>query len=98
VEAINCANYIVNPTPIKTLKYITLKEAWSSNKSNVSHIHVFGSEAWAHIPDEKRKSLQPKSEKSIFVGYFEDVKGIDFFNLIQHKLLLGEMSSLMKVS
>jgi hypothetical protein len=25
--------------------------------------------------DEKRKALQPKSEKCIFVGYFEDVKG-----------------------
>jgi hypothetical protein len=36
---------------------------------------VFGSEAWAHILDEKRKALQPKSEKCIFVGYFEDVKG-----------------------
>jgi hypothetical protein len=35
---------------------------------------VFGSEAWAHIPDEKRKALQPKSKKCIFVGYFEDVK------------------------
>jgi hypothetical protein len=31
--------------------------------------------AWAHIPDEKRKALQPKSEKCIFVGYSEDVKG-----------------------
>jgi hypothetical protein len=35
----------------------------------------FGSVAWAHIPDEKRKDLHPKSEKCIFVGYSEDVKG-----------------------
>ena len=28
-----------------------------------------------HIPDEKHKSLEPKSEKCIFVGYSEDVKG-----------------------
>jgi hypothetical protein len=41
----------------------------------VSHFCVFGSIAWAHIPDEKRKALQPKSEKHIFVGYSEDVKG-----------------------
>ena len=37
---------------------------------------VFGSEAWAHIPNEKHKSLEPKSEKCIFVGYSEDVKEI----------------------
>jgi hypothetical protein len=36
---------------------------------------VFGSEAWAHILDEKRKTLLPKSEKYIFVGYSKDVKG-----------------------
>ena len=36
---------------------------------------MFGSEAWAHILDEKQKALQPKSEKCIFVGYSEDIKG-----------------------
>ena len=73
-KAINCANNIVNHTPTKALKNITPKEAWSSIKRDVSHFRVFGSEAWAHIPDEKHKALEPKSEKCIFVGYFEDVK------------------------
>ena len=66
-EAINCANYIVNPTPTKVLQCITLEEAWSKIKPYVSHFPVFGSEAWAHIPDEKRKELHPQSEKCIFV-------------------------------
>jgi hypothetical protein len=75
VEAINCENYIVNRTPTKALKNITLEEAWTKIKPDVSHLCVFGSIAWAHIPNEKRKALQPKSEKCIFVGYSEDVKG-----------------------
>ena len=75
VEAINCENYIVNRTPTKALKNVTLKEAWNKIKLDVSHFYVFGSVAWAHIPDEKRKYLRPKSEKCIFVGYYEDVKG-----------------------
>jgi hypothetical protein len=29
---------------------------------------------WAHIPNEKRKTLHPKSEKCIFFRYFENVK------------------------
>jgi hypothetical protein len=74
VEEINCENYIVNRTPTKALKKMTLEEAWTKIKPNVSHIRVFGSIAWAHIPDDKRKALQPKSEKCIFVGYSEDVK------------------------
>jgi transposase InsO family protein len=74
-EAINFENYIVNRTPTKALKNITLEEAWTKIKPYVSHFRVFSSIAWAHIPDEKRKALQPKSEKCIFVGYSEDVKG-----------------------
>ena len=74
-EAINCGNYIVSRTPIKVLQGITPKEAWSKIKLDVSHFRVFGCEAWAHIHDEKRNALQPKSEKCIFVGYSEDVKG-----------------------
>eukprot|EP00253_Pinus_taeda_P012009 PITA_12009 len=73
-EAINCANYIINRTATKVLKNITPEEAWSSIKPNVSHFRIFGSEAWAHIPDEKHKALEPKSEKCTFVGYSEDVK------------------------
>ena len=74
-EAINCVNYIVNDTLTKVLKNTTPKEAWSSIKSDVSHFCVFGAEAWAHIPNEKHKALEPKSEKCIFVRYYEDVKG-----------------------
>ena len=73
-ESIDCANYIVNHTPTKVLKNITLEEARSSIKPNVSHFCVFGSEAWAHIPDAKHKALESKSEKCIFVGYSKDVK------------------------
>ena len=74
-EAINCENYIVNRTPSKDLKNITPEEAQTKTKPDVGHLRVFGSIAWAHIPDEKRKALQPKSEKCIFVGYSEDAKG-----------------------
>jgi hypothetical protein len=57
VEAINYENYIVNHTPSKALKNITPEEVWTQLKLYVSHFHVFGSIAWAHIHDEKRKSL-----------------------------------------
>jgi hypothetical protein len=74
-KAINCENYIVNHIPTKDFKNITPEEPWTKIKPNVSHFCVFGSITWAHIPDEKRKALQPKSEKCIFVGYSKGVKG-----------------------
>jgi hypothetical protein len=57
-EAIKCENYIVNHTPTKVLKNITLEEAWNKIKPCVSHFCVFGSVAWAHIPDEKKESFK----------------------------------------
>jgi transposase InsO family protein len=39
-EAINCANYIVNRTPTKYLKNITLEDAWTKIKPDVSHFRV----------------------------------------------------------
>ena len=42
VEAINCANYIVNRTPTKALTNITPKESWTKIKPDVSHLRVFG--------------------------------------------------------
>jgi hypothetical protein len=71
----NCVDYMANRTPTKALKNITSEEAWSKIKPDVSHFHVFSSEAWVDVHDEKMKVLQPKSGKCIFVGNCEDVKG-----------------------
>jgi hypothetical protein len=87
-KAINCENYIVNHTPTKALKNITSKEAWNKFKPNVSHFHVFDSVAWAHILGEKRKDLQPKSEKCIFVGYSEDVKGYRILQTHSNEIII----------
>jgi hypothetical protein len=75
VESINFANYIVNHPPTKDLKNIQMEEAWNKINLDVSHFPVFGNVAWAQILDEKMKYLHPKSEKCIFFGYSEDVKG-----------------------
>jgi hypothetical protein len=56
-EEIKCENYILNHTPTKALKNITPEESWTKIKPVVSHFCVFGSLAWDHIPDEKRKAL-----------------------------------------
>jgi hypothetical protein len=63
VEVINCTNYILYCSPTKALKNITSEEAWNKINPDVSHLCVFGSVAWAHIPNGKKKYLQPKSEK-----------------------------------
>ena len=55
-------------------------EAWSGHKPNVSHLRVFGSKAWARIPPEKRKALQPQINDFIMLGYSEDSKRYNIFD------------------
>ena len=74
-EAINCAAYIHNRVPHKHLDGMTPFEAWSGHKLDVTHFRIFASRAWARIPTEKRKALQPQSQECLFFGYFEIQKG-----------------------
>src|SRR5713226_9780180 len=63
-------------------------EAWSGHKPDVTHFRIFGSKAWARIPTEKRKDLQPQSQECLFVGYFEGSKGYKLINLSTNKAFI----------
>ncbi|CAL0316802.1 unnamed protein product [Lupinus luteus] len=68
-EAVATAAYILNRCPTKRLKDKTPEEAWSGIKPNVKHLRIFGSFCYKHTPYEKRKKLDDKGVKLIFVGY-----------------------------
>ena len=72
--------YTYNITPINQADYETLKELWSSKKPNISHIWVFGCQAWVHIFKRRRHKLEPKSWEMIFVGYEPGSKGCQFWD------------------
>jgi hypothetical protein len=55
----------------------------------VSHFRIFGSRAWAHIPTDKRKDLEPQSVECIFFGYPEGVKGYIFLDSHTEKFILA---------
>jgi hypothetical protein len=74
-KALNSATYIQNIYPHISVKDMTPYEAWRGLKLEVTHFHIFGSRAWAHIPSEKRKELDPHRIECIFVGYPDGVKG-----------------------
>ena len=69
-----------NVTLIKCADYKTLKELWSGQKPNISHLRVFGCLAWVHILKKRRHKLQPKSRAMIFIGYEPGSKGYQFWD------------------
>ena len=50
-------------------------ELYFEKKLNLRHFRVFGSIAYVHVPKEKRKKLDAKTEKCILVGYSDEQKG-----------------------
>ena len=87
-EELNYANYIQNISPHRSVKDMTPFEAWSGCKPEVTHFRIFGTCAWAHIPSEKRKALDPQSTACIFVGYSDDVKGYRLIDPSTEKLFI----------
>ena len=68
-EAMNYDEYIYKIVPHSSMKEKTNFESFTGHKPDVSNFKVFGSTAWAQIPLDKRKSLQPQSVECIFIGY-----------------------------
>jgi hypothetical protein len=81
VETLNCATYIQNISPHRSVEDNTPYEASSGLKMEVTHFFIFGSCAWAQIPSKKRKALDPQSTECIFVGYPDGVKGYKLIDL-----------------
>lgn len=45
---------------------MTPYEVWTGKKPFLSHLRVFGCEAYVHVPKEKQTKLDPKDEKVHF--------------------------------
>jgi hypothetical protein len=42
------------------------QQAWGKKKTTVSHLHVFGSITYVHLPDQESSKLDDKSETYVF--------------------------------
>ena len=67
-EAVMCANYTRNRTPVKEHGK-TPFEVFTGKKPDVSRMRVWGAPAYMHVPKSLRTKLKPVSEKGWFVGY-----------------------------
>lgn len=78
----------MNRSPTLAVQNITPEEAWSGIRPVVDHLRVFGCITYAHIPDQKRKKLDEKSEKCIFLGVSEHSKAYKLYNPITKKIIV----------
>jgi Reverse transcriptase (RNA-dependent DNA polymerase) len=67
----------------------TPQETWSGQKSIISHLKVFGSVAYGHVPNQRRMKLEDKSKRYIFIGYDEKTKGYKLLDPISKKVMVS---------
>ena len=84
-EAVACVVYLSNRYPTKSVWGMTPQKAWSGRKPGIAHLRVFGSKAYAHVPDQTRSKLDDKSKPYIFIGYDSNTKGYKLYDPKIHR-------------
>jgi hypothetical protein len=101
-EAVGIACYLVNRSPSSVLGDKTPQEVWTSKEPSLTHLKVFGYDAYVHVPKENRSKLDKKAEKCIFIGYKDGLKGYMLWNTETKKvaysrdLVFREMKDVVK--
>eukprot|EP00253_Pinus_taeda_P024416 PITA_24416 len=71
-EAVETACYLVNGSLSLALEDKTPQKVRNGKKPSLSHLRVFGCDAYVHVPKGKRTKLDSKSEKCIFIGTMKE--------------------------
>lgn len=88
-EAVMTAAYIINRLPCKSNNNKSPIELWANERPNLAAMKIFGCTAMVHVPKEKRKKLDAKSEKCIFIGYSADAKAYKLYNKTTRKVVVS---------
>ncbi|XXG89956.1 hypothetical protein AAC387_Pa12g1836 [Persea americana] len=88
-EAAACIAYLLNRCPTKSVRNKTPQEAWSGHKPSLAHLKIFGCVAYAQVPEAKRKKLDDRGEKCIFIRYSEESKAYKLYNPLTKKVVVS---------
>ena len=84
---VGTACYLVNRSPSSALGDKTPQEVWNGKEPSLTHLKVFGYDAYVHVPKENMSKLDKKDEKCIFIGYKDGLKGYKLWNLETKKVV-----------
>lgn len=79
-KAVNTAVYLLNKTTCIQTPEATPYEIWNGRKPDLSHLRIFGSTAYMHVPKQFCKKLDAKAKKVILVGYQGESSNYRLFN------------------
>jgi hypothetical protein len=65
VEALLTAVHIINRSPSRPLRSKILQELYTRKKRDYGKLQIFGCEAYALVPRDKRRKLESRSRKCV---------------------------------
>jgi hypothetical protein len=86
-EAVNTAVYILNRTGTAITDYVTPLQLWCNRIPDVRHMHVFGADAYVHIPKQLRFKMDSKSKLCKFLGYDSISKAYKLWDTEKRKII-----------
>jgi hypothetical protein len=86
-KVVETTRYLVNMSTLLVLVEMNPKEVWSGKNPSVEHLKVFGCDDFVHAPKEKRRKLDKKAVKCIFIGYKEGMKGYKIWDLASRRIV-----------
>jgi hypothetical protein len=88
---VGIACYLVNRSTSSALDDKTPQEVWSGKKPSLTHIKVFGCEAYVHAPKENMSKLDKKDKSVSLLGIKMVSKVIRFGTQKIQRLCIVEM-------
>jgi hypothetical protein len=79
-ETVGIACYLVNRSPLSTLDEKNPHKVWIGQKPSLTHLMVFGCDAYVCVPKEKISKIDTIYEKCIFIGYKDGSIGYNIWN------------------
>jgi len=86
---VSTAIYILNRTSSRMNSGTTPYEMWMGKKPTLSHLRIFGSEAYVYIDKQFRKKFDPKAKKMILVGYQAESTNYRLYDPISKKIVVS---------
>lgn len=89
-EAVNTAAYLLNLTGPTTVEGKSPYQMWhNKDLQDISHLRIFGTECYVHVPKQKRQKWDRKSTKGLLVGYCGNKDGYRVYDSEMNKIVLS---------
>jgi hypothetical protein len=85
-DAVLYAIHIRNRCLTTVDKQMSPYELWTGKKPSVSHIRVFGCDAFMHVKDSDRSKLDDKSIECVMIGYSDYYRGYKLYGIKSRKV------------